>query len=166
MGESITPMLSQPSRSRNSRTRLTARMRSSSPRTIPPFANRLAPRLKLRLDQCHKPSTWGGTFQRGRQRQCQTDEADIGDNGSDGLRDEGRVELARVRRFQRHIALVSPQTLMELRAADIDRVDLRGAFRQQHFGEPTGRGADIERNGIMRRQTKRTQRGKKFERTP
>ena len=40
--------------------------------------------------------------------------------------------------------------VMQLVAADIDRVDPPGAAREQHFGESAGRGADIETDASAR----------------
>ena len=55
-----------------------------------------------------------------------------------------RRQMARVQPFVDDDARILPQLPGELAVADIDRIDPRGAARQQHVGEAAGRGADIE----------------------
>lgn len=52
---------------------------------------------------------------------------------------------------------------MELPSADIDGIDLGRAAGEQHVGEASGRGADIERNPPRRLQPEGLQGGRELE---
>ena len=62
----------------------------------------------------------------------------------------GARQIAGVDALMDDDARVLAQFPGELAAPDIDRVDPRGAARQQHIGKAAGRGADIERDSAGR----------------
>ena len=57
-----------------------------------------------------------------------------------------------------HDARIVAQLPGELAVADIDRMYLRRAMRQQHIGEAAGGGADVEADPPGRRQAEMAQR--------
>ena len=67
-------------------------------------------------------------------------------------------QVAGVGPFVHHDARVVPQLPGKLAVADIDRVHLRRAVRQQHIGEAAGGGADVEADAARRREAEVTQR--------
>ncbi len=144
------------------RTFSTAFLRSAGFLNNPTLADRRPARLELRLDQSHQPSPGRGEFESRRQRQGQADEADIGDDGRHLLADHRPVERPGVGAFQDHHPRVHPELGMELAAADVDRIDLGRAARDQDIAEAAGRGAEIERDRIFWVKAEGIQRRREF----
>ena len=118
-----------------------------------------ATRLELRLDQRHQPGSGRAERQRHGQRLRQRDEAHVGDERADRLRHEGAIEPARVATLERDDPRVGGKARVQLVVADVDRIDARRAAVEQHLGEAAGRGADVQGNDALDRETEMVEGG-------
>ena len=116
-------------------------------------------RFELRLDQSHQVIPGRGELRSRRERLCEADEADIGDDRRHLLADHLTVERPRVGAFQGHHPRIHPELGVKLAAADIDRIDFGGSACDQHVAEAAGRGADIERYRTLRVEAEGIERG-------
>ena len=88
----------------------------------------------------------------------QPDEARIAHQRGDWIGDGVARQVARVGFLVRHDARIGAQLPRELAVTDIDCVHSRRAMRQQHVGEATGGGADVEADAACRREAEMAQR--------
>ena len=100
--------------------------------------------LELRLDQAHQPRPLRGEFKHMRQHEALRNETHVDDNRARPLAKHHARERARVKAFKRAHPWIGREARIELPPADIDGDDRRRAAREQHIGEASGRGADVE----------------------
>ena len=74
------------------------------------------------------------------------------------------LEGAGVHALAHDDARVGAELPIQLSAADVERDDERRAALEEHFGEPTGRGADVERASSFDVDTEDVQRVSELER--
>ncbi len=110
--------------------------------------------LELRLDQRQQAVRVREHAHERRQHERQGDERDVDDG--EGSRGPGQVAGSQetgVDALQDGHALVGPQPLVQLPAADVERGHVRRAGLQQAVGEAAGRGADVEAARAPRRRS-------------
>src|SRR6185295_6820647 len=76
-------------------------------------------------------------------------EADVDHDDFGPRRQAGVFQLADVGGFHRHDLGMAVQRTVQLAVADVDGKHHRGAVREQHLGEATGGGADVEADVIL-----------------
>ena len=127
----------------------TARCTAGS-RTTPLRADRAGPASNCGLISATAQAPACTSAKRG-QHGGQADEAGVADQGLDRIGDHRGGQITGVGLLMHHHARIGAQLPGELAVADIHRVHLRRPVRQQHVGEPAGRGADIQTNPALGR---------------
>src|ERR1700691_433260 len=122
-----------------------------------------AVKLELRLDQAHKPRSLRCELEYMRQHKTLRNEAHVDDDRVRVFTDHLSCERARIDAFKRTDARVHREAGIELSVADIDGDHLRRAVREQHVGEASGRGADVEADVALRIECEGVERGGKLD---
>src|SRR5688572_18909659 len=110
------------------------------------FADLVAIRLELRLDQRNQPASRPGKCERRVEHLGERNEAGVADDQVDRLADDVGGQVAGVGLLVDDDAQVLAQLPGELVGADVDREHLHRPALEQYVGEAAGRGADVERH--------------------
>ncbi len=100
-----------------------------------------------------------------RQHKPLRNEAHVDDDRVRVFTDHLSCERARIDAFKRTDARVRREAGIELSVADIDGDHLRRSVREQHVGEASGRGADVEADVALRIEGEGVERGGKLDPT-
>ncbi len=114
----------------------------------PVLADLLAPGLELRLDQQHHVGAGTEQGRNHRENVPQRDERDVGGDDVEVPMVGRQVtwrEVTGVDAFETGDACVGAQPPVHLVVTDVQRHHVAGATSQQHVGEASGRGADVQR---------------------
>src|ERR1051326_1657089 len=119
--------------------------------------------FELRLDQRQQTSARHQPLFDRRQDQLERDEA-YGDGRKIRQFAEARtIERTNVGLLERHESAAAAQFLMQLVAADVDRIDMPRAASEQNFSKAPGGRADVEANAILDIEAETIERGRQFD---